>query len=192
VVGPLAPGVVIGTVVKAVRGSAAMGSFDGMAPVGVLLDRASQLPGEAATRFDLDIGVMAGAGAVRVALVGRNLREPDFATPGGSVVSLARQFRAGLSLRPTASLVVAVDADLTTIDTPTGPRRAIAFGAEQRLDWVAVRIGGRFNVEAEALSPIGALGFSLEVVTGLWLDAQVTGGRDVGDRGWGLSTRFGL
>ena len=37
-----------------------------------------------------------------------------------------------------------------------------------------------------------AFGLSLEVLSGFWVDGQMTGGGDEGDRGWGVSTRVGL
>ena len=187
-----APGLTVATVLKAVRGTAAVGSAAGTAPVRALFEQASGLTGRSTTQLDLDVGVMIGVGAVKVALVGRNLREPEFAAADDAAASLVRQFRAGLAVRPSGSLVVAVDVDLGSTDTVAGPRRAVAVGAEQRVGWLIVRAGGRVNVEDDRPEPIGALGLSLEVLSGFWLDGQVTGGRDDGDRGWGVSARVGV
>ena len=129
----------------------AVASGDGGAPVGALFDQASELNGRSTIRFDLDVGVMIGVGAVRLALVGRNLREPRFAVSDEATITLRRQFRAGLAVRATASLVLAVDADLDTTETVAGPRRAIAVGAEQRLSRLVVRAGGRVNLEGRRL-----------------------------------------
>ena len=192
VVQPLAPGVAVATVVKAVRGTVAVASGDGSLPVDALFDQTSELNGRSTIRFDLDVGVMFGVGVVRVALVGRNLREPEFAVSDETTFTLRRQFRAGLAVRATRSLVLAVDADLGTTDTVSGPRRAIAVGAEQRLGRLAVRAGGRVNVEDDDPQPVASLGLSVEVLSGFWMDGHVTGGRDDGDRGWGVSTRIGL
>ena len=186
------PGLTVATVLKAVRGTVGAGSGDGGAPVEALFDQTSRLSGRSTTRLDLDVGVMIGVGAVRVAVVGRNLREPEFAVSDDAVVSLRRQLRAGLSVRPTASLVVAADADLSIVATAAGARRNIAVGAEQRLGQLVVRAGGRVNLEDDDPQPVAALGLSLEVLSGFWVDGQVTGGRDDGDRGWGVSTRVGL
>ena len=152
----------------------------------------SNLPSWSKTRFDLDVGLLVGSGAVRLAVVGRNLREPDFAAADGTAVRLTRHLRAGLALRPTPSLVVAVDADLTTTADASGNRRNVAVGAEQQLGPLVVRVGGRVNVEAADSTPVGALGLSLELMPDLWLDGQVTGGRDERDRGWGMATRVGF
>ena len=191
VVQPLGPGVAIATVVKAVRGTVGVGTGDGVAPVGALFDQTSELSVRSTTRLDLDAGVMIGVGAIRVAVVGRNLREPDFAVSDGAAFSLRRQFRAGLSVRPTESFIVAADADLSITSTAVGPRRNIAVGVEQRLSRLVVRAGVRVNVKDDDPEPVAALGLSVEVMSGFWLDGQLTGGRDIGDRGWGISTRLG-
>ncbi len=191
VVQPFGPSLAVATVMKAVRGTVAVGSGDGGAAVEDLFDQTSQLSGRATTRFDLDAGVMLSVGAVRVGLVGRNLREPEFAVSDDAGVSLRRQVRAGFSVRPTGSLVVAVDVDLSIMTTVAGPRRTIAVGAEQQLGRLVVRAGGRVNVEDNDPEPVLAFGLSLEVLSGFFLDGQMTGGGDDGDRGWGVSTRIG-
>ena len=189
---PFGPGLAVATVLKAVRGTVAVGSGGGGAPVGALFDQTSELSGRSTTRLDLDAGVMIGVGAVRVALVGRNLREPEFAVSDDAALNLRRQVRVGLSVRPTGSLVIAADADLSIMATAAGPRRNIAVGAEQRLGRLVVRAGGRVNVEDDDPEPAVAFGLSLEVLSGFWVDGQMTGGGDEGDRGWGVSTRVGL
>jgi hypothetical protein len=132
---------------------------------------------------------MIGAGAISVAVVGRNLRESEFAVSDDTTFSLRRQFRAGLSVRPTGSLVVAMDVDLSIMATAVGPRRNVALGVEQRLGRLVVRGGGRVNLEDDDRGPLAAFGLSVEAISGFWLDGQVTGGRDDGDRGWGVSMR---
>ena len=189
---PLGPGVVIATVLKAVRGTAAVGVGGSVAPIGELFDQASALHGDVQTRFDMDAGLLVGSERLRLGLVGRNLREPEFLTPGGELFRLGRQWRAGLSFAASQSLRFAIDSDLTTIVDATGHRRMVALGVEQRFARLVVRGGGRINVQAPDIEPIGALGFSLEVTSGFWLDGQVTGGRDDGDHGWGVSTRVGF
>ena len=187
----LGPGLTFATVLKVVRGTVGLGAGAGEAPIEDLFDQASRLSSRSTTRLDLDMGVMVGVGAFSVALVGRNLREPEFEVSGEAAVSLRRQFRAGLAVRPTRSLVVAVDADLTITATALGPRRSVAVGAEQRLGLLVVRGGARLNVEDDDPEPVAALGLSLELLTDFWLDGQVTGGRDDGDRGWGVAMRIG-
>ncbi len=192
VVQPLSTGVAVATVLKAVHGTVALGFGDGGAPVEALFDQTSALGGRSTTRLDLDVGVMVGVGAVRLGVVGRNLREPEFAVSDDVTVSLRRRFRAGLSVRPTESLVVAADVDLSIMATAAGPLRNIAVGAEQRLGVLVVRAGGRVNLKDDDLEPVVAVGFSAELLSGIWLDGQVTRSRNDGDRGWGVSMRSGL
>ncbi len=187
-----APGLTIATVLKAVHGTVAVGTGTGTTPIRELFAQASELAGRSTIQLDLDVGVMIGVGAIKVALVGRNLREPEFAAADDVAASLERQFRAGLAVHPTGSLVVAVDVDLGSTDTAAGPRRAVAVGTEQRIGWLIVRAGGRVNLEDDRPEPIATIGLSLEILSGVWLDGQVSGGRDNGDRGWGVSARVGV
>ncbi len=189
---PLSAGVALATVLKAVHGTVAQGFGDGGAPVEALFDQTSALSGRSTTRLDLDVGVMVGVGAIRIGVVGRNLREPEFAVSDDATVSLRRQFRGGLSVRPSESLVVAADVDLSIMATAEGPRRNIAVGVEQRMGPLVVRAGGRWNVEDDDLEPVIAFGFSAELLSGFWLDGQVTRSRNDGDRGWGVSMRSGI
>ena len=189
---PLGAGVALATVLKAVHGTVAQGFGDGGAPVEDLFDQTSALSGRSTTRLDLDLGVMVGVGAVRLGFVGRNLREPEFAVSDDATVRLRRRFRAGLSVCPSETLVVAADVDLGIVATAEGPLRNIAVGVEQRLGPLVVRGGGRWNVEADDLEPVIAFGFSAEVLSNVWLDGQVTRSRNDGDRGWGVSMRSGI
>lgn len=189
---PFLPGVTLATVLKVVRGTVAVGLGDPLATAGDLFAEAASLEGPATTRFDLDVGLMMNLGRARFGLVGRNLREPEFASSDGQVSRLDRHLRAGFMIRPTNSLTLAVDADLSTMQTVTGPRRAVAVGAEQRIGRLSLRGGGRINREDADPEPVGAIGLSIELMSGLWVDGQLTGGRDEGDEGWGLSTRVGF
>jgi len=190
---PVIPGITVATALKTVRGTAAVGFADAMLPIDTLHEVASELSGRSTTRFDLDVGVMFGAGPIKLGFVARNVREPEFALADDSIVRLRRQLRAGISIRPSPTLTIASDADLTTTTDVAGPRRNLAVGAEQRLGrLLLVRAGGRVNLEDSNRSPIGTLGMSVQVASGFWVDSQFTGGRDEGDRGWGLATRLGF
>ncbi|MEE2637894.1 MAG: conjugal transfer protein TraF [Acidobacteriota bacterium] len=189
---PVTPGIMVATVLKTVRGTAAVGFADAMLPIATLHEAASELPGRSTTRFDLDFGVMLGADAFKLGFVARNVREPEFVLADDSIVRLRRQLRVGIAIRPSPTLTIASDADLTTTTDVAGPRRNLTLGAEQRLGRVLLRAGGRVNREDSNHSPVGTLGMSLQVTSGFWVDSQFTGGRDEGDRGWGVATRFGV
>jgi hypothetical protein len=184
------PGVHVGTTLKYLRGTVAAGTGDAGPPVSELLDIAADLPGgPAESRFDLDAGVLAVAGPVRVGAMVRNIREPEF-----DAMRLPRQVRIGAAFDAEAAgsvpLIVALDGDVTRYRTPTGERRVIALGAEQ---WVlgrriGLRAGARFNtVDRKERTATG--GVSVAVRSGLYLDGHIAGSDNAGEAGWGAAVR---
>lgn len=170
------PGVSFGTSLRYVRGAAG-------GPAG------GGLRGRHA--FDIDVGAMIGNDTLRVGLVARNLRRPSLETPGGGV-RLARRVRAGLALRTVAGLLLAADLDLTRVgpDAPGGARRNAAAGAEHWFgQWLGVRGGARVNLEAAEPRLVGAVGLSVALTSGVYLDGQLTRGREASERGWGVAAR---
>jgi hypothetical protein len=167
----LLPGVHVGTTVKYVRGSVGDDDSEGA--------------------FDLDVGVLAVAGPVRLGVAGRNLREPEF---GGGRYVVPRQVRVGAAFDaaalPGIPLTVAVDADVRTYDAGSGERRVVAIGAEQWLlrRRVGIRGGARFNTRGAEEKAVTA-GVSVAPRAGVYVDAFVVGGRDADDRGWGVGAR---
>ena len=189
------PGVSFGTSLRYVRaatgvglptlGSAAAGLARGNLPLDILGQNA----------FDLDAGVLVGSDTVRVGLVARNLRQPSLEAPGGGSIRLDRRFRAGLAVRTVAGLLVSADLDLTRSgpDAAGGARRNAAVGAEHWFGrWFALRGGARVNLEAEDPRVVGAVGVSIGLMSGVYLDGQLTGGRDSPERGWGVAARVGF
>jgi hypothetical protein len=188
----IAPGVAVGATLKLVRGIAS----STIVPDGdrdALLGDATELSGKGSTKFDADIGVMASRGALKVGLTVRNLSQPEFktATTDGSVaLSLRRQARAGIAVTPSEGWVVGADLDLTRTRGSLGDERSFAAGSERRIGRKAfVRGGLRLNT-AGPRNPAVAAGGSYAVAGSLLLDAQVTGGSDRAQRGWGVSARF--
>jgi hypothetical protein len=168
-------------------------AIDGDAgPVDDLLDRGEELDGgDADNRFDLDAGVMAEAGPVRLGASMRNIRQPQF---GGEAFQLPRQTRVGAAIDAEKAggppLVMALDADVRTYTTGTGDRRVIAAGAEGWL-WarrIGVRGGARWNrVGAQERS--ATAGVSIAARSGLYVEGYVVRGGSAAERGWGLGTR---
>jgi hypothetical protein len=183
---------VLGTTVKIVRGGRAIGR--GSAAADALLDAADDLDVDAETRADLDIGLMAVAGPVRVGLSAKNLRRPRFGD-GDSAYVLERQARVGLAVtnRPNSpmGLVAAFDADFTRTATAVGDVRHLAVGGEAWLfqRHVGVRAGVSGNTVG-ARRPAASAGFSIMPVGGLYIDASRTVGSDDSLRGWGASARL--
>lgn len=197
----LIPGVHAGTTLKYLRGTLRSGREDGLEPPSELLDRGEALEGgDAEGHFDLDVGVLAVAGPLRVGGVVRHLREPEFGTAAGPARStgpglrLPRQVRMGVAFDPEMAtgvpLTVALDADVRAYATTSGDRRVVAVGAEQ---WfagkrVGVRAGGRFNTVGERERSATA-GLSLAVRAGLYIDGHAVRGGSADEKGWGLAAR---
>jgi hypothetical protein len=190
----LVPGLHAGATLKYLRGTVRSAQADGAVSVGALLDRGDALEGgDRDSAFDLDVGLIGVAGALRAGLLVRNATEPELGDDAG-VVRLDRQFRAGLAYDGRAigapPLVVAVDADLSTTETAWGDRRNVALGVERWVanDRLALRGGARVNT-AGARERAATAGVSVAVRAGLFLDAHVVGGRREDDRGWGVAAR---
>ena len=188
----IAPGVAVGATLKLVRGVAS----STLVPDGdrdALLEEVSELSGKGTTRFDADIGVIASSGRLKAGLTVRNLTQPEFRTAGSGetgVLSLRRQARAGIAIAAREGWVVAADLDLNRTRNSLGEVRSFAAGSERRLGRKAfVRGGLRVNT-AGPRDPVVAAGGSYAVMGSLLLDAQVTGGSDRAQRGWGVSARF--
>jgi hypothetical protein len=199
----LATFLTVGTTVKVVRGTAAVGVY----PEGTLeraLDIATELDGRTETKFDLDAGLMAVFGPWRAGIVGRNLSEPKFDLSDrddAASITLARQVRAGVAYaprsRPTGTngpMTVAADIDLKRLETPFGERRELAVGGEH---WwwsgrVAARAGIRLNTLRDQFTsqdPVVAVGASFSPRTGSLIEGQITRGRNELEQGWGISAR---
>lgn len=198
----LSPGVHAGTTLKYVRGTLRHGREDSLAPPSDLLALGDDYEdGDAQGRLDLDVGLMAVAGPIRVGGVVKNLREPEFEAPGltpdaaPNRMILPRQIRVGVALVPEGAtgvpLTVAFDADVRTYSTPAGERRMVALGVEHWLFTrrVGVRAGGRMNTRGERELTATA-GLTVALRGGAYLDGHVIRGREIDERGWGLASRI--
>jgi hypothetical protein len=188
----LADGIVVATTLKVVRGIAAEApGAPGQTPAD-LLDEAVALVGRASTAVDLDVGLMAGGPRARAGLVIRNVRQPEFALPAAGALRLERQIRAGVAWLPHRRLTLAADLDLATVETPHGPRRNVAAGAEAPAGRnVVVRGGLRLSTTGDR-RPAAAAGLSIAARPGIWIDGQLTRGQADADSGWGLAARVGF
>jgi hypothetical protein len=182
-------GLAVGGTVKLVRGVASSSVVADEARE-TLLDRASELGGKGTTKFDADVGVMLSGPLLKAGLTIRNLTSPEFAAPGGDVLRLRRQARAGVALAVIEGWVVDADLDLTRTEGPLGAVREVAAGTEGRLHRkMLVRGGLRVNAAGDS-TPAVSGGASYMIVRSVFVDAQVTGGASRADRGWGISARL--
>ena len=186
----LLPGVHVGTTVKYVRGTVRSSRDDSLMDGSRLLARGEDLEGgDAESRFDLDVGLLAVAGPVRMGGLIRNVRQPVFGD-----ARLPRQVRAGVAFdgerAGLAPLLVALDADLRRYRTGSGDRRVVAVGGER---WIAarrvgLRAGARFNTVAAQDRAVTA-GVSVAARAALFVDAHVVRGGAADDQGWGIAAR---
>ncbi len=199
----LAPGLVLGTTLKAVRASFAAGDRPPGSGLEAALSHARELAGRSETVFDADLGLMAVGGPVRVGLTVRNLREPGFESASGDEATLARQARLGVAITPgrhaatyatdPSGLIVAVDVDLTRTPTPLGDRRNVAVGVERW--WAGRRLGIRAGARASVVDrarTVATVGASVGIVRGVYVEAAITRGHRDGDRGWAVGMRAGF
>jgi hypothetical protein len=189
VVQTLLEGVVAGATVKYVRGRASTGETASFL-AGEALDQAMDRGGDSDGALDLDIGVMGEFGPVRVGYTMKNVLQPTFVGIAGFSTQLKRRQRLGLAVLPTDGVTLAFDMDLDTADPLVGLRRVFAAGGEFRLGRsAAVRGGVRWSRDGDP-QPIGAVGASLKIRQGYWIDGYATYSRAF-DRGFGVAFRAG-
>jgi len=182
--------VVIGATAKYIRGSAGFSALGTSSAAGAL-EAADAARTDAHGRFDFDAGIVAGSDRLRAAATFKNLQRPGFETVGGKAIFLERLARIGLSSSPRDGLTLAIDLTLDTADPLVGLRRTIAVGGEAQLSAkVALRAGMRWD-RAEVKRPIGALGGSIIIRRGLWLDGYISRGRS-SNQGFGIAMRAGM
>jgi len=187
----LVQGLVVGTTLKYLRGGMVSGLAGGTS-ARAALDAATDLESPSDGRFDLDLGLMADLRRARFGLTVRNLREPTFGEVEESAIQLKRHSRMGLAVLPTDGLTLAMDLDLDTVDLRDGLRRMFAFGGEGRLGpRLVVRSGVRWNLEGSRRTA-GAVGMSVRIRPGAWVDGHYTQGRAEADRGFGVALRAGF
>ena len=189
----LYPGVSLGTTFRYVRASVGLAPGDPVLPTSDLRRQTEDLVTRAENKVDFDLGLMLGSETVRVGVVARNLLQPTLGTPDGGSLRLDRQIRAGVGIRALAGLLVAVDVDLSRLETVSGDQRNLVVGVEHWFGgWLGIRGGARFNLEDDDPQIVGAFGLSLALTPGMYLDGQVTRGRESVERGWGIAGRVGF
>lgn len=185
----VASGIHVGTTLKFVRVNGLGAELTETEPVGIAqvsgdLDR---LIPDRRSNFDLDIGLLAVLGAVRVGGVMRNVRETDLPS-----VSLPRQARLGVAVTrgERHPVTLSLDADARSYPTALGDRRVVAVGGES-WTWdrrLGVRAGARVNTVGSEERAVTA-GASFAVRTGVYVEAFVVRGGTDDERGWGVAAR---
>ena len=202
----LIPGIHAGTTLKYLRGTLRRGLDDGLQPATAIARGEALEGGNAYGAFDLDIGLLAVGGPLRLGLLVRNLRQPQFEPDSGDprtraddqsaerVLRFPRQIRIGTAFDAEevggVPLTVAVDVDVRRYATTAGDRRLVAFGAER---WFlarrfGVRAGGRINTVGAQERSLTA-GVSVAVRPGLYVDGHGVLGGSADEQGWGVAAR---
>jgi hypothetical protein len=185
-------GIHAGTTLKYVRAKGLSGELTGSESLGVSewLDLVDEVDGgETHNSFDLDVGVLAVRGPLRIGAVMRNLLESEI-----GAVTIPRQARVGVAFDAaeagSRAWLVAVDADVVAYVTPYGDRRVVAVGGET---WIyerrlGVRAGARFNT-AGAEEQAYTVGASVAVRPGIFADGHAVFGGADDESGWGIAAR---
>jgi hypothetical protein len=194
IVQSLTDAIAVGATLKLVRGTAAAGIVAD-ANRDVLLADGIDLRGRSTSAFDADVGVLWTSGPLRAGVTVRNLTEPEFESDERNyVLRLVRQARAGLAFRPSSGWILAADLDLSKAPGPFGDARDLALGAEARVTRRAfVRAGARVNTLGDSplgRAPSASVGGTFALRGSVLVDAQVTGGSERSNRGWGIAARF--
>jgi hypothetical protein len=187
-------GIAIGTTVKLVRGLAASSLAPAGAADGVLDSEVAELFGRATNKFDMDVGLMAAGGPLKVGLTVRNVLEPGFETQGGAgELVLERQARAGVSYAVGSNWLAAADVDLLRTRDAFGERRDVALGTEGRLtSRLMVRAGATINTldEPDGARRSFSVGGSFAARAAVFVDGHFTTGTERSGQQWGVAARF--
>jgi hypothetical protein len=165
--------------------------LDGMhAGATVKFVRSGVFGGSSGSTGDVDVGLLAVAGAFRIGGVARNLRAPVVAG-----TRLDRQVRIGVAFdgdrAGLAPLMVSIDADVRAYAASSGRRRVVAIGAERWFSErrLGVRAGARVNT-AGGEEKAATAGVSVAVRAALYVDGHAVFGGAADDRGWGVAGRI--
>jgi hypothetical protein len=188
----LAPGVVIASTARLIRGGVSLASSGAVGTDA--LDQADDFDVEVDTKADLDIGALISMGRVRVGFTMKHVGEPEFGE-GELGFVLERQARIGVafitgSAGPIDAVVAAVDADLTETPTVLGEAKYVAAGGEA---WffgrkLGLRGGISMNTVGETQST-GSVGGSLTLGRGMFIDGALSVGSDPLREGWSTGFR---
>ncbi|WP_455377616.1 conjugal transfer protein TraF [Petrachloros mirabilis] len=122
------------------------------------------------TAFSVDAGaIFRPTSWLRVAVVGKDLTQPEFDAPDGTKFKLNPQVRAGVAVNPYSSLTITADVDATSNRTliPGQKSQVLSVGAEQTIlsEFLSLRIGALKNMQDGASVVTPTAGFGLRFFT---------------------------
>jgi hypothetical protein len=142
----------------------------------------------------VDAGAMATFGPARIGVTLRDATEPTFGKDANAF-TLQRHARAGFALTSgkrgvIGQATIAVDVDLTAVDTVRGEERNIAVGGEAWMPQQTLGIRGGFTKNmVGGGSTLLSGGISLMLRRGNFVDAYASTGDDTVRHGWGFALR---
>lgn len=175
----------IGATAKIIQG-AAYSNFTNIRGAEGDLELAADLgKAKISTAFGIDVGAIYRPSSwLRVGVVGKDLNQPTFDSPGGGEFKLLPQIRGGIAVNPYSSLALTFDGDVTSNKTllPGVKSRVFSLGAEQTLlsEFLSLRVGALKNVEDAKSVVTPTAGLGIRVFT---LRFDVGGGYDFRERG---------
>jgi hypothetical protein len=179
---------VVATTVKIVHAGMSVGTTSGTSDA---FDQASDLPVDGDSKTDMDAGVMAAFGSLRLGLSVRHLWEPSFGDESNRF-ELRRQARAGVAWRMSSpglieGVTTAFDADLTRTRTALGEVRNLAAGLEvwSRRKQFGIRTGVSGSTVGDARWT-GSVGGSVSSGSGTHVNGAWILGSDETRAGWQL------
>ena len=120
------------------------------------------------TSYGIDIGAMYRPSSwLRFGVVGKDLNQPTFDTPGGGQYKLTPQVRGGVAVNPWSTMTVTADMDITSNQTlvPGLKSQVLSLGMEQTLlsEFLSLRLGTYKNVQdaGSIFTPTAGLGIRI-------------------------------
>lgn len=118
------------------------------------------------TAFSVDAGaIFRPTSWLRVAVVAKDINQPEFDAPDGTKFKLNPQVRGGVAVNPYSSLTITADVDATSNRTfiPGQKSQVLSVGAEQTIlsEFLSLRIGALKNMQDAASAVTPTAGFGL-------------------------------
>lgn len=147
----------IGVTGKVIQGAAYIGTAAVTGGEGVTLSDKFGKP-TISTAFGIDLGAIYRPSSwLQFGLVAKDLNQPKFDAPDGTMFKLVPQIRGGVAIIPYSSLTLTGDVDMTSNKTlvPGQKSQMLSLGAEQTLlsEFLSLRVGAFKNIQ-DAASPI--------------------------------------
>jgi hypothetical protein len=120
------------------------------------------------TSYGIDVGaIYRPTSWLRFGVVGKDLNQPTFDAPNGSVFKLTPQVRGGMAVNPWSTMTITTDMDITANQTfvPGLKSQVLSFGLEQTIlsEFLSFRVGTYKNVKdaGSIFTPTAGIGLRI-------------------------------